>query len=281
MHRLQLRLFQATLSNQMTQRRDDVRMAGFPSAPIPGPAAVTEKSGLTTPSQLRDLAPGFNRLFFTCSSCGVAASQAWQVLQRKEWRGSREFHVKIEDLSMCTCGACGQRSLWFESQKVYPRTSDAPAMSPDMPQSVRRDYEEAAAIASDSPRAAAALLRMCIEGLCKEISGKPKFDAAMDELARRGIPEEIETAMDVIRMNGNEVMHAGRLYGQDDAGTVSMLFRLANVIVTWAITDRKMLQSLYTDIPADKREAVAKRRADARARGAPTPTSAIADHREE
>lgn len=117
---------------------------------------------------------------------------------------------------------------------------------------------------------------MCVEALCKEISGKSKFDAAMNELARRGIPEEIEAAMDVIRWNGNEVMHAGRLYGQDDAGTVSMLFRLANGIVTWAITDQKRLQALYNEIPADKREAVAKRRAEARASVGPP-----SDHREE
>jgi hypothetical protein len=181
--------------------------------------------------------------------------------------------VEFDDLAMCVCGASGCRSLWFEQQRIYPRTSDAPAMSPDMPEGVRKDYEEAAAIASESPRAAAALLRMCIEGLCKDIAEKPKFDIALDELARRGIPEEIQTAIDVIRMNGNEVMHAGRLYGTDDAGTVAMLFKLANVIVTWAITDRKLLRDLYTQIPETKRESVEKRRAEARAKGVPmTPT---------
>jgi hypothetical protein len=127
-------------------------------------------------------------------------------------------------------------------------------MSPDMPEAVQRDYEEAAAVASASPRAAAALLRMCIEGLCKEVAGKPKFDAAIAELVRRGIPVEIQLAMDVVRANGNEVMQAGRRYGDDDHATVSILFRLANSIVTWAITEKNQLRELYEKIPQEKRE---------------------------
>ena len=126
--------------------------------------------------------------------------------------------------------------------------------------STRGDYEEAAAVSSASPRAAAALLRMCIEGLCKKITGVNSFDKAVAALQEQRIPVEIQLAMDVIRQNGNEVLHAGQLYGEDDAATVGMLFKLANAVVAWAITERRELRDLYNQIPEAKRKHLEERR---------------------
>ena len=67
--------------------------------------------------------------------------------------------------------------------------------------------------------------------------------------------------MDVVRTNGNEALQAGRLYGDDDAATVSLLFRLVRSIVAWAITEQRVLQELYQQIPPEKREHIEKRRA--------------------
>jgi Domain of unknown function (DUF4145) len=177
----------------------------------------------------------------------------------------RQAQTKMDDMAISVCGTCSARSLWFEKTIIYPSTvSTAPAMSPDMPAELQREYEEAAGVAPVSPRAAAALLRMCVEGLCKTISGKDRFEDAIDELQKKGLPPEIQLAMDVIRQSGNEVMHAGRLYGEDDQQTVSILFRLANSIVTWAITEKRQMLELYEQIPEEKRKALEQRRAKSR-----------------
>ncbi|WP_213565259.1 DUF4145 domain-containing protein [Microvirga sp. 3-52] len=157
--------------------------------------------------------------------------------------------------------------MWFEKQLVHPEDNDAPPVSPDMPAELRRDYEEAAAIFSKSPRAAAALLRMCVEGLIKKVTEKDSFDKAITALQARGLPSQIQLALDVIRQNGNEVLHAGQLYGEDDEATVAMLFKLVNSVVTWSITEQRQLQELYEQIPEAKRKHLEDRRAKDAAKG--------------
>lgn len=66
--------------------------------------------------------------------------------------------------------------------------------------------------------------------------------------------------MDVVRLTGNSALHAGVLYGSDDAKTVAILFRLARTVVGWAITEKRELEELYQSIPAEKREHIQKRR---------------------
>lgn len=225
-----------------------------------------ESSGLRTTPTLRAVHPRYRALFFTCPHCGVASTQWWIDLYRIDTTlkdGRRiEVSTKFDDLAMSRCNACDGRALWFEKQLLYPENSDAPPVSPDMPAELRRDYEEAAAIFSKSPRAAAALLRMCVEGLIKKITEKDTFDKAIVALQARGIPPQIQLALDVIRQNGNEVLHAGQLYGEDNEATVAMLFKLVNSVVTWAITEQRQLQELYEQIPEDKRQRLEKRRAE-------------------
>lgn len=233
---------------------------------MPGPKKekLEGASGLRSQATKREISPKYKADYFTCPRCGVASAQRWidlHTVERVYGNGSmREVTTKLADIGISQCGTCSARSLWFEAQLVFPETHDAPPMSPDMPPDLQRDYEEAAAIASASPRAAAALLRMCIEGLCKKITGAETFDKAIATLQQQHIPPEIQLAMDVIRQNGNEVLHAGQLYGDDDASTVAMLFRLVNTVVTWAITEKRELQELYNQIPEAKRKHLEERR---------------------
>lgn len=237
-----------------------------------------EKETVSAPTGLRDVsvAPDrsakFRGTVFTCPRCGVVAAQSWIDTYRKyrDFKTGRmvEVEEKLEDLALSTCSSCTGRSLWFEGKLFYPKLNSAEPMPIDLPSSVQIDYEEAQAIASTSPRGAAALLRMCVENLCKSVTGKGSFDAAIGELERSGLPPAISTAMDVVRSNGNEALHAGRLYGNDDAGTVTLLFRLVRSIVSWSITEKRELDDLYQQIPPEKREHIEKRRAGAKSKGA-------------
>ncbi|RWM97685.1 MAG: DUF4145 domain-containing protein [Mesorhizobium sp.] len=227
-------------------------MANLPSPP---PAGVMD-SGLRNPGVLADYKPEFNGKKFKCPRCSVVAAQAWTGIFKKTPQrtpnGYVAREVMISDLGLSTCDACGASCLWFEGQLVYPSQAIAHQVPEDLPAEVRKDFEEAAAIAGASPRAAAALLRMCIEGLCKKVAGKDKFEDAIVELERQGIPTPVTVALDVVRLTGNEALHGGRLYGSDDAKTVATLFRLASLIVSWAITEKKELQELVSSIGPEK-----------------------------
>jgi hypothetical protein len=59
--------------------------------------------------------------------------------------------------------------LWVCDQLVWPRRAGGPGPKLDAPPNVRREYEEASQTLEASPRGAAALLRLAIEKLCKEL----------------------------------------------------------------------------------------------------------------
>ena len=59
--------------------------------------------------------------------------------------------------------------IWRKSNMVYPDRGTAPSPNREMPEEVKKDYEEAATIVSRSPRGAAALLRLAIKKLCTHL----------------------------------------------------------------------------------------------------------------
>ncbi|WP_292634480.1 DUF4145 domain-containing protein [Mesorhizobium sp.] len=206
----------------------------------------------------------------------MVAAQMWTIPYGKSFKqlGGKftSLEEQIADLGISQCVACGGRALWFEGTLVYPSQSGDHPIPQDLPPQLQKDFEEAAAVAGASPRAAAALLRMCIEGLCKFVAHKDTFNDAVYELEKQGVPKQIAVAMDVVRMTGNEALHASRLYGADDATTVAILFRLANSIVQWAITDKKQLQELVAEIGPErfaKNDAARQRNAAKAAREKP------------
>ena len=52
---------------------------------------------------------------------------------------------------------------------VYPRAGEAPPRTLTLSEDIRRDYDEASSILDRSPRGAAALIRLAIQKLCKEL----------------------------------------------------------------------------------------------------------------
>ena len=57
---------------------------------------------------------------------------------------------------------------------LYPDFGSAPLPAEDMPEDVKKDYEEAARIFIKSPRGAAALLRLGLQKLCIHLGEKGK-----------------------------------------------------------------------------------------------------------
>ena len=144
---------------------------------------------------------------------------------------------------------------------IYPKETPAPPYSADLPEACVRDYDEAARIVQDSPRGAAALLRLVIQKLCMHLGGKGKnIDEDIGHLvAERGLPEMVRKALDAIRVIGNKSVHPGEMNMEDDVETATALFKAVNVIVHATITQPREIEDLYGKLPESTKKAADRR----------------------
>jgi hypothetical protein len=78
-------------------------------------------------------------------------------------------------------------------------------------------------------------------------------------LVKRGLPLQIQQAVDVLRVVGNNAVHPGELDLKDDSGTAVSLFNLMNVVVETMISQPKHIQQLFDGLPTGAKDAIAKR----------------------
>lgn len=129
---------------------------------------------------------------------------------------------------------------------IYPDASGTMPANPDLSPEIQADYSEAASIVNHSPRGAAALLRLCIQKLCKQLgeSGKD-INADIASLVKKGLNPKIQKALDVVRVVGNNAVHPGELDLKDDKDTAVQLFKLINLIAEKMITEPKEIDGVY------------------------------------
>jgi hypothetical protein len=108
---------------------------------------------------------------FTCPHCGTISMQNWWV---RMWNGNQHPNNDHNPLRVSTCQHCEKNTLWVTSTMYYPDNGNAPFPNPEMPENVKKLYAEASAIHMKSPRGAAALLRLGIQVLCKELGARKK-----------------------------------------------------------------------------------------------------------
>lgn len=143
---------------------------------------------------------------------------------------------------------------------IYPESATAPLPHLDMPEHISQDYCEARSIVNRSPRGAAALLRLALQKLCEHLGETSKnINTDIGALVRKGLPVEIQQALDVVRVVGNNAVHPGELSDDDIASVATVLFELVNAIVEDRIARPKKLASLFAGLPEGAREAIAKR----------------------
>src|SRR5579875_604957 len=102
---------------------------------------------------------------FLCPLCQVHSQQTWVAALERLPNQIGPYN----DLYWSICLNCQGRTIWYRQQLVAPVSSSAPPANPDMPADVMFDFEEARQIVHISPRAAAALLRLCVQKLTKEL----------------------------------------------------------------------------------------------------------------
>lgn len=168
--------------------------------------------------------------------------------------------ISIHNLSIAKCFNCDDLTLWIADKMVFPRGGDAPAPNIDLPEEIRVDYLEASAILDLSPRGAAALVRLCIQKLCKHLGqGGENINTDIKALVAAGLDSRIQKALDAVRVIGNNAVHPGRMDLRDDRATAESLFRLLNLIAEKMISEPKHVDEVYALLPPGARAAIEAR----------------------
>lgn len=204
---------------------------------------------------------------FRCPYCGCAQviDSEHQVVETgwlnshyaipEEWRdASLQLH-----LLKCSHRGCGKCSLigvrkWdrqqvdFVPNKVWKEWS----VEIDIPEAVLADHREAAKILSDSPKAAATLLRRCLQGMIRDFWGICK-NRLVDEIEglKECIPAAQWAAIDALRKLGNVGAHMEKDVGcivDIDEGEAERLLALVELLIDkWYVAryeERKLLSSI-------------------------------------
>lgn len=201
-------------------------------------------------------APKHKKTAFNCPICGAYSDQRWYHGVKQGWGQS----THVEGLEIVMCAHCQKHAVWLEERMLYPAAGTAPLPNPDLPEEIKRDYEEARSIVSLSPRGAAALLRLAIQRLCKHLGEKGEnLNDDISNLVSKGLPPKIQKALDIVRVIGNNAVHPGQIDLKDDAGTVAKLFGLVNLIAEVMITQPKQIDDLYEGLPEGQKASIGKR----------------------
>ncbi len=205
---------------------------------------------------MKYVAPEVYLKSFTCPHCGVLAKQDWSI---DNWYFTGQEGRNTASLITGHCQHCQNHTLWIVDKMYFPETGNAPFPNPEMPENVKKLYIEAASISLKSPRGAAALLRLAIQLLCKELGEKgTNVNNDIKELVKKGLPIIVQQSLDIVRVTGNDAVHPGQI-DTDDAEVVNKLFDLVNIIIEYMISLPKKVDSLYSTLPPDKIDGIKKR----------------------
>ena len=195
---------------------------------------------------------------FTCPHCGVHAMQNWSDLMTQfDGRGG---WVRQKDMLVGLCDHCSKITLWLKKEMLFPSRPSVPIPNGDLDSEIKKDYNEVAEIVEKSPKAAAALLRLAIQKLCKQLGENGEnLNNDIGKLVKKGLPQKIQKSLDIVRVIGNESVHPGQINLEDNKETAYKLFDLINLIANTMITQPKEIDNLYDTLPKEKLEGITER----------------------
>jgi hypothetical protein len=149
----------------------------------------------------------------------------------------------VENIHFCKCYNCKKISVWIHGNLIFPNEKIGVAPNADLPAEIIRDFEEARGILGESPRGAAAPLRLCIQKLCMHLGEKGKnIDDDIASLVLKGLNPLVQKSLDIVRVIGNEAVHPGVIDLNDQM-----------------ISHPKHVEAMYEKLPESKRMAIEKR----------------------
>jgi len=200
--------------------------------------------------------PKFQGSDFHCPLCNVYAHQIWYSVYTQR---NSDWEEQPELKSSC-CLRCHEKVFWHNEKIIIPSSAPVPMPHIDMPEDCMPIYNEAREIAAASPKASAALMRLVIQKLMPHIGGKGKhIDTDIKTLVANGLPEQVQQALDVCRVVGNNGVHPGEINIDEDPDVAHQLFSLVNFIVEDRISRPNKIKNMFNALPAGAKEAVKKR----------------------
>lgn len=197
---------------------------------------------------------------FTCPHCNTVSQMKFDRHQfSADFHGNRDYVQAYNVLTIARCETCGKKIIWNDDEYIYPEiVASEPNL--DMPDSVRKLYNEAALIYNKSPRAACALLRLAVERLCNELGETGKIDAMIGNLVKKGLPTIVQKALDAVRVIGNKAVHPGQIaFDVDDKSTAETLMKLLNIITERLISEPKEIEGIFDALPQSVKDSIEKR----------------------
>ena len=202
--------------------------------------------------------PKMNLKTFHCPVCFAYSKQRW-AFPAMNFEG-----VSVganRNLGLTRCDNCEKYAIWVDDKLVFPISQPGIEPNPDLSDEVKSDFEEARKILNDSPRGAAALLRLAVQKICIELGEDGKnINNDIASLVKKGLPVKIQQALDVVRVVGNNAVHPGSLDMKDNIETANKLFALVNLVADVMISQPKHVESMFNSlVPDSTKEAIVKR----------------------
>ena len=199
--------------------------------------------------------PSYGENQFHCIRCQVFARQDWYDMGYSTggYYQKAGFRVSI-------CSHCNHPSFWYGERMIVPADAPVAPPHPDLPDDCLLDFAEARGIFSQSPRSAAALLRLCIQKLMPHLGEDGKnINDDIKSLVAKGLSPLVQKALDYCRVVGNNAVHPGELNLNDTPEVAQKLFEMVNFIVDDRITKPREIEQLYNQLPETSRAAIDRR----------------------
>lgn len=228
---------------------------------------------------MKYIAPEIDLDIFTCPICNAISGQKWNTWDlevsferydlstaRYRYNGPGSSCKPIENindidiLKISTCDACKGYHMWLNKKMISPKVCNVPIANEDMPKKVKDIYNEAREVHSISRKSAAALLRLAVQVLCKELgeSGE-NINKDIATLVGKGLNPMVQKMLDTLRVVGNNAVHPGKIDLDDKADVSITLFSLLNFIVDEMISKPKKIEEMYSIIPENLLNEINKR----------------------
>jgi hypothetical protein len=240
--------------------------------------------------------PEYGNNKFQCPHCNTVATQEWFTVDNSSnkvvniikliylnYRSSinsysqnsiAEFLKEVDNrfenyfcklvpngLSVATCSSCNEFTLWVGKNIAYPKKTTLPPPNVDLSEEIKALYLEASSILIESPKGSAAILRLALQKLLKQVgkSGK-NINNDIGELVGEGMSPKVQQALDLLRVIGNNAVHPGQINLDDNTEAAQKLFGVLNFIAEELITKPKELENLYASlIPIETQDHIRQR----------------------
>lgn len=231
------------------------------------------------------VAPELELAAFNCPFCGAFSHQLWYEIKIASDLGNQLSFNSISLLrgpsfvdpsqkitfnkvkpiyTFSQCTLCRRIAIWEESNLIHPNNTTVEQPNADMPEDIKKIYNEASSIVNLSAKSAAALLRLALEKLLIHLGAKKgSIDVMIQDLIDQYVISasgSVRKALDSLRVLGNAGVHPTGINLDEDPNAAFALFKVLNFVVEKLITEEKEMQAIYALIPEEKRENLDNRR---------------------